>query len=169
MITRACRFWGVLCLTLGFAAAGCGGPDKPVKVRGVVLLDDQPLAGATVTFLPVAGTSRTANGRTDADGAFRLTTYTTNDGALPGEYIVTVSLTISERDKERDGKDFSEMDGKAKAELFMRRTPKGLSQAKKKILRSPVPDLYSDAKKSPLRQVVPAESEVKLELSRRAR
>src|SRR5262245_12374499 len=70
------------------AALGCG-QGKTVKVEGVVTLDGKPLPAATVTFVP-DGNGRAASGRTDQDGIFRLTTFRTDDGAVPGEYKVTV-------------------------------------------------------------------------------
>src|SRR5579883_1909574 len=84
----------VSCLGIGLflilTAAGCGGSDKPVKVKGKVTLDDQPVAGALVTFLKQGPKGRDARGQTQADGSFELTTFAANDGALPGEYKVVV-------------------------------------------------------------------------------
>lgn len=80
----------VVCLL----AAGCG-PSEPagrparVPAGGVVLQDQQPVAGATVLFMPV-GQSYGATAVTDEAGQFRLTTFTNGDGAIPGRYQVTV-------------------------------------------------------------------------------
>jgi hypothetical protein len=78
------------------ALAGCGGGDewsadrpKPVPVSGIVLYKQQPVAGATVVFHP-EGHAHAATGQTDAAGKFQLQTLKPNDGAVPGEYKVTV-------------------------------------------------------------------------------
>src|SRR5437868_6640610 len=82
---RWCRTrWLVFMLPI---LAGCGGP---VQVRGRVLLDEKPVEGAAVMLMPMRG-GHPASGITDANGAFRLTTFKQNDGALPGEYKVVVS------------------------------------------------------------------------------
>jgi hypothetical protein len=60
-----------------------------VRVSGKVTLDDKPLEGAEVSFVPDGG-GHAASGFTGSDGTFRLTTYTTGDGVEPGDYKVTV-------------------------------------------------------------------------------
>lgn len=69
--------------------AGCSGSGT-VKVDGVVTLDGKPLANATVTFHSADGKGRTAIGTTDAQGAFTLTSYSADDGIVPGDYKVVV-------------------------------------------------------------------------------
>jgi hypothetical protein len=76
------------------AFAGCSGekvdrPD-PVAVTGVVTHNGNPVEGADVIFQP-AGHTYAASGKTDASGTFTLTAFQPNDGAVPGEYKVTVS------------------------------------------------------------------------------
>lgn len=74
--------------------AGCGskavGVDGTVPVQGTVKLKGTPLAGATVTFAP-SGSGRSASAVTDPQGKFQLTTLKPGDGAMPGDYKVTVS------------------------------------------------------------------------------
>jgi hypothetical protein len=74
--------------------AGCGakavGVDGTVPVKGTVKLKGAPLAGATVTFAP-SGSGRSASATTDPQGTFQLTTLKPGDGAMPGEYKVTIS------------------------------------------------------------------------------
>jgi Carboxypeptidase regulatory-like domain len=65
---------------------GCSGP---VDVQGQVTLNGKPLAGATVTFVPLSGGPE-ASAFTDAEGNFRLN-GTKTEGTLPGEYRVIVS------------------------------------------------------------------------------
>ncbi|MDR1383197.1 MAG: carboxypeptidase-like regulatory domain-containing protein [Planctomycetaceae bacterium] len=61
-------------------------------VQGVVTRDGVPVNGASVSFSPASGGSnmRAASGQTDAQGQFVLTTLSPQDGATPGEFIVTV-------------------------------------------------------------------------------
>jgi len=84
-------------------ATGCGGggEDKWTKARkqvipvtGRVLLDGVPVEAATVNFHSETE-DLAAYGRTDADGRFRLTTYETNDGAVPGKHVVTIKKVIT--------------------------------------------------------------------------
>lgn len=75
-----------------WSLAGCSRSDRPplAKVSGVVLLDGAPVEGAAVMFMPVAG-GRPAQGSTDAQGKFQLTTFDTHDGAIIGEHKVSVT------------------------------------------------------------------------------
>ena len=75
--------------------AGCGGGGPSVNyVEGTVTLDGAPLAGATITFSPVAGgTGKPAVGTTDANGVFKVTDMsggTHEGGVVAGEYEVGV-------------------------------------------------------------------------------
>jgi hypothetical protein len=71
------------------AAGGSGGP--PVyPVTGVVKLNGQPVVGADIVFNLKDGTG-SSFGRTDSSGHYQLTTRRSNDGALPGDYIVVIS------------------------------------------------------------------------------
>jgi hypothetical protein len=64
-------------------------------VRGVVMLDGCPLAGAQLVFHLInpetKRTTRTGDALIEADGSFVLSTYKANDGAPVGEYVVTVA------------------------------------------------------------------------------
>jgi hypothetical protein len=67
---------------------------KPVHpVRGQVLLEGKPAAGATVAFHPVGGAAEAPrpSAQTDDQGFFSLTSYASGDGAPEGEYAVTVT------------------------------------------------------------------------------
>lgn len=76
------------------ALAGCGGPARPAMApaSGTVMFQGKPLEGADVVFMNEAS-PRNASGKTDAQGKFRLTTYDSFDGAILGEYRVTVAKT----------------------------------------------------------------------------
>jgi hypothetical protein len=81
------------CLWLCFSfVVGCsdGGLEGLYQVRGRVLLDGEPIEGASVFFNPIQTTpkSRAAVGLTDKNGYFRLTTLKTNDGIYPGRYQI---------------------------------------------------------------------------------
>jgi len=84
----------LLLTTLAGVLGGCGQEEvvnrpKVFPVTGVVLHDDKPVEGATVMFIP-QGHSNAAAGLTDANGQFKLQTFAENDGAVPGNYKVTV-------------------------------------------------------------------------------
>lgn len=74
---------------------GCGG-DKiaTVPVSGVITLDGQPLAEASVTFQPLSGDAAApgSHGNTDAQGRFTLRVTVTNQpGAVVGKHQVRIS------------------------------------------------------------------------------
>jgi hypothetical protein len=77
--------------------AGCSTGHGTASVSGIVLYKNQPVDGATVSFLPKGEgpTAKPAHGKTDGSGHFMLTTYfgptEQPAGALPGEYKVTVT------------------------------------------------------------------------------
>ena len=74
----------------GGNTAGYKGP-KPVPAKGKVSYKNQPVEGATVSFLG----SRAAIAVTDASGEFILTTVTSGDGAVPGDHKVTVTKIVA--------------------------------------------------------------------------
>ena len=80
----------------GKAGPAAEGPQL-APVDGVLTLDGQPVAGATLQFIPKEG--RPAVGRTDQNGKYALTTFVDGDGALPGTYRVAIVLN-----RQRDGK-----------------------------------------------------------------
>jgi hypothetical protein len=55
----------------------------------VVTLDGEPVSGAAVLFQPVSGVPGRAV--TEADGTFRLSTFSDGDGAMIGLHQVAVS------------------------------------------------------------------------------
>ena len=77
------------------ASGGCTKSGPAVQfVEGRILLDGQPVPGATVGFGPVSpATGLPAAGTTDAEGVFHLTASgggAPGGGTLAGDYIVTV-------------------------------------------------------------------------------
>ena len=79
------------------AFVGCGASHGTAPVTGLVTYKEQPVAEATVNFLPKSDqpNGKGATGKTDRSGRFTLTTYINPDeqpaGALPGAYAVTVT------------------------------------------------------------------------------
>lgn len=74
--------FGLSSLALPFAM-GCGGPDPNLgQVQGVVTLDGQPLADATVIL--VQGQGRPAAGITDATGRYQVSLTGSRQGTAPG-------------------------------------------------------------------------------------
>jgi hypothetical protein len=75
--------------------SGCGQGTKTVK--GTVTMEGEPFPDATVTFYPVDAEGKTdpngknASGTTDANGNFSLGTFKAGDGAMPGQYKVTIT------------------------------------------------------------------------------
>jgi hypothetical protein len=155
-----------LALLAALAAGGCGG--KTAKVQGVVTLDGKPLPGATVTFIP-AGSGRPAGGRSESDGSFRLTTFRPEDGALPGEYKVIVTLAGAE--SAPAGADPMKLDDKAKAAFFTRMSPASRAQEEKQQRKAgpAVPEVYTDVSRTPLRCTVPLDGPLELNLRSTAR
>src|SRR5579872_5545777 len=89
-----------LCGFIVCLVAGCGASDKPVEVnldlvpvRGVVTLDNQPLADADITFrfdgTPPKGFIA-GGAKSDSSGKFIVMTGS-KPGAMPGRYKITVS------------------------------------------------------------------------------
>lgn len=80
--------------------AGCGGnnpqppnPKPVVPVTGIIHIDGAPALGVEVKFHRKGGMDMSnpslSHGRTKEDGSFQLTTYAVNDGAPPGDYLLT--------------------------------------------------------------------------------
>jgi hypothetical protein len=93
-----CLF-GQWCLVIGaFCLAGCGGPEHPDvgRVSGVVTLDGQPLAEATVMFQPTQGRASIAT--TDSAGKYSLTYLDGVPGAILGAHTVIIRTEIPGED-----------------------------------------------------------------------
>jgi hypothetical protein len=115
------KFIVFLCLAAVVSFAGCGGPGEPADRAGrapvtvTVRYNGSPVDGATVTFHPNDPAGKGAYGMTQAGGEATLTTFpdTPGDGAMPGEYTVTVRKTKggasgAEGDEESDSPEESE-------------------------------------------------------------
>ena len=98
MASRVDLRFPALWITLAAALlAGCGSEEdkwtaerpKPAPAGGTVQYKGEAVEGATVVFVP-QGHTQAATAQTDASGKFQLQTYEPGDGAVPGEYKVTV-------------------------------------------------------------------------------
>jgi hypothetical protein len=136
--------------------AGCGG--GPVAVRGRVLLDNVPVAGATVLLVPAKG-GHPAQGFTDANGVFRLTTFKPDDGAFPGQYKVVVTKT------EAIPPPPAAEPGNAES---VNEHYKGLKATRTKK-KPPLPAVYGDETRTPLRCTVPPDGDLDLPLQSNAK
>jgi hypothetical protein len=97
------RWQGMMLAALVAAGAvGCG--DGRVKLSvaptdGRVVCEGQPVPNVTVFFEPLpdgdnAKTGKSAVGYADGNGAFVLTTYDNNDGAVVGKHRVRVGRPV---------------------------------------------------------------------------
>lgn len=85
---------------------GCsGGEDEwtknlpeTVPVSGIVLLDGQPVEGASIVFAPADGAKYPAKALTDRSGQFEVDAFPSKSGAVPGKYKVMISKTIETTD-----------------------------------------------------------------------
>jgi len=71
---------------------GCGGDDLPRRypVSGKVTYRGQPVPSGTITFTPADLQKGRSGGGMITGGNYVLTSLTTEDGAIPGRYKVTV-------------------------------------------------------------------------------
>jgi hypothetical protein len=146
-------------LAAAFLLSGLGCSGRLVKVRGVVKLDGEPVEGAVVVFQNDGQEGRPAVGQTDKDGAFRLGTFKSEDGALRGSYRVTIMPPQAYPQVTwHEGMSF----GEAMAQY---------AQGKKELENQPplpgsnIPAKYRNPSQTPLRQTVPPDGLVVFELA----
>ena len=91
-----CRYFagrGLLLIGLGgligSVSTGCGDPNGVIAVSGTVTYGGKPVVGE-IQFIPEKAGTRSATGSLDSAGYFRLSSFGSNDGALPGKYKVAV-------------------------------------------------------------------------------
>jgi len=89
---RLIALWLFLGLLTCVLSSGCrkGGLPGTIPVRGKVIYDGRPLGEGEVLYNPVEKTGRRARGVIQSDGTIKLTTLEKDDGALPGEYRITI-------------------------------------------------------------------------------
>ncbi len=140
--------WIAICTIVLSLSAGCGQGLPLANVKGIVLIDGQPLPNVLVTFVPeAAGASSPVRsmGMSDAAGQFTLRAETQQPGALIGTHRVTVEdLSILDAPRKDDGTVIS-------------------------VPPQRFPSLYSDSLRTPLRATVEAtEVPIALELTTKA-
>lgn len=143
------RCAAAMTLLAALAAAGCSDATGPVAVSGVVKLDGRPLAGATVMFHPRATGARPAIGVTDQHGGFHLTTFKPRDGALRGDYQVTIQSGTEAPVKKIDRQILE----------------KGLQGDMPPAPPSRVHENYTKVDTTPLKQVVPPSGPIEFSLT----
>ena len=94
--------WGVVAGLGLLGLAGCGaGGHHPVHGKLVYADNEEPvkeLAGFEVTFTSEK-LGKSARGTIKEDGSFQLGTVKVNDGAVPGQYVVTLTQPFREPER----------------------------------------------------------------------
>lgn len=137
-------------LLVMIVVCGCGdGAETPtvVPVKGTVMYKQKPVEGATVSFM-AKGASRAASGVSDASGAFQLSTYAANDGAIVGEHVITVSKVKAEAQATSDPT--ANMNDPSQLTAQWEQTKDGDPEASKTLL----PEKYSNPNTTPLKETV---------------
>jgi hypothetical protein len=86
---KSCCLLAILALSVGCTSATDSNRPKTYPASGTVTLNGSPVEGATVNFYAMEGTGSSI-GVTDANGKYTLTTFTSNDGAMAGQYKVSI-------------------------------------------------------------------------------
>jgi hypothetical protein len=122
----------------------------------VVTLEGTPVAGATVLFMPDGqDEGRPASGFTSSDGTFRLMTYVTDDGAVPGNYRVIIQKTEAAKDP-----------GEAQRSAMDRAKDKFEEKSPQKRRKPILPESYAKFETTPLRCKVPVSGSVTFDLQK---
>lgn len=145
------RYLSSLCLFVALIfVSGCGegGGATTVKVKGVVMAGGKAVDGAVITFYSKSG-GEAASGRTDAEGKFQLTTRKPNDGAVPGDYIVTVAKSGGET----EAVSYDPSKGGAMSPDYIKQM-QNAAKAKKEPVKGSLPAKYASIKDSGLVRTV---------------
>jgi hypothetical protein len=106
------RFLAVAAVPLLPIACGSDGGPARAPVSGTVWYRGQPVARALVTFVPEARGARVASGSTDASGKYRLGTFGSGDGAVPGRHRVGIRAEAAPEGPPRAADDLKAKPGK---------------------------------------------------------
>jgi hypothetical protein len=139
--------WRGIGLAILAGVTGCGG-DAPIPVAGKVTVNGVPVGHAGVTFHPQDGKGRPASAETADDGTYKLTTVNPGDGAMKGEYRVTLVWD------EPVHPYMAMRDGAPEKEAL--RADYEQWKAKHQSKSSPIPARYAVPTSTPLTQKVPA-------------
>jgi hypothetical protein len=134
------------------AFCGCGGSDEvpPVSVTGKITFKGKPVEEAIVTFMSTTG-GRSASGKTEKDGSFQLTTNRTGDGAIPGEYKITIAKVEKAKGGGSTGVDISDGDFGADYGAMMAGAASGNTR---KLIKNILPEKYASPTESGLSRTV---------------
>ena len=92
---------GFIALMLSLAFLGCGSDGPEIaSVEGTITMDGEPLANASVLFVPTGG--RPAAARTDENGKYTLNFTAGRKGAMLGKNVVRIS-TAADPSETPDG------------------------------------------------------------------
>ncbi|MFL5244859.1 MAG: hypothetical protein ACJ8FY_22385 [Gemmataceae bacterium] len=151
------RTFGFILIMLGVA---CSGSKKPVKVEGIVKVGGIPTADVLVQFLSQEKDGHDANGTTDENGVFHLTTFNTNDGALPGSYKVIVAKSKAGSDTVTKA---NPNDTDAMRKAMMEGMVNG-ARNRKAAPKSELPEIYSKAATTTLKYQIPYDGKIEIEI-----
>lgn len=89
-------------LSLWLLLPGCGRGDLPALAltKGIVKLNGQPLAAATVRFQPVANEGTYSTAVTNHNGEFELKYNRKTRGAILGKHLVTITTGHPDNENE---------------------------------------------------------------------
>jgi hypothetical protein len=96
----------VLAAALLVGALGCESRLPTAAVTGRITYKGQPVTTGTVAFHPTDLAKPLSRGAIGPDGRYTLGTYAADDGAVPGEFIVTVHSFTPGRGVEGRDKDY---------------------------------------------------------------
>jgi hypothetical protein len=151
------RTFGLVLIMLG---VGCSGSKKPVKVEGIVKVDGKPTADVLVQFISQEKGGHDANGSTDENGVFHLTTFNTNDGALPGSYKVIVA-------KSKAGADSITKVNPGDQDSMRKAMQEGMvNPARVRApAKSELPEIFSKTETTTLKYQIPYDGKIEIEIS----
>ena len=150
-------------LLCGVVLPGCGG--GPSAVKGVVIIDGQPLSKAVVSLQP-DGEGRPASATTDEGGQFTMSTKDPGDGVFPGKYslviVVPKAPTNNPNAPQPNAGGAAGGDPNANRSFLpgVARTPDGAVNDR----LQKVPERYRSASTSPIKVTVPTSGQVRVEI-----
>jgi hypothetical protein len=127
---------------------GCEKNNPVYPVSGTVKFEGKPMVGGgSIALMPLANQEgMTAGGEIAADGTYKLSTYGTGDGSMPGEFRVLITQVTAQEPKNTE-------DGEA---------PEQAASTVGEADR--IPEVYADPRNSPLTMKVEAISSNQIDL-----
>ncbi|MGL4944190.1 MAG: hypothetical protein ACRC46_13495 [Thermoguttaceae bacterium] len=156
-----CYHWVFVVIVAGLL--GCSSSSQLeglVPMRGVVLLDDQPIENAKILFAPKPGQDvalRSASAISGQGGTFSMMTLNPGDGVFPGTYLIAVEKT--------EMTDLRTPEQKARDESAdVDENSKRLPPSPEPLVKAIVPTRYNDVNTSGLEKVVDSRGDKKFEI-----